>query len=398
MRPTPSRIALAGALAASIAATTLVACQLIVGVKDDPGAPLLPARPPPVDGGPTPGDPCAHARPPPKPTVNDGNDANELVFAARKVAVGQRVDGGGPIGFDLDGVCSCENAPRDAAAPRTLCKLPPGVNLCPPDKPLDDPFGRDLGGVNAFQPLALLNVDKSASIDGQLEQGQRGLLVTVTGYNGKANDTSVGVSFQLSPGTTKRGTCGDASAPLPDAGDGLQRYQPCWDGNDEWSQASSSQAGRTLDGYVTNYELVVEDKIGTTKVFAGIGTIEIEMAGPVFQATLVPPAGGKPWLLDGVLAGRIDANATLKTVGALLDPLGKVQYLCEQTVGVYPIARDAVCGARDISFRGADPDATCDGISVAVGFVLEGAKKGATVTPMPPPVFECDAGQALRCP
>lgn len=392
MRLTPTRLAFAAALAASI-----IACQLIVGVKDDPGVALFPERPPGVDGGPTPGDPCAHARPPPKPEVNDGTEENELVFAARKVAVGQRIDGGAPIGFDLDGVCSCANAPPDAATPRTLCKLPTGVNLCPADTPSDDPFGRDLGGANAFSPLRVLNLDKSASIDGQLERGQRGLLVLVSGYNGKANDTRVGVSFLLSPGATKPGGCGDASAPLPDAGDGVQRYEPCWNGNDEWSQGPGGQGGRTLDGYVTNYELVVEDPIGTTKVFAGIGSIEVEMAGPVFQATLVPPAGGKPWLLDGVLAGRIDANATLATVGALLDPIGKTQFLCEQPAGIYAVARDNICRARDISFRGADPDRTCDGISASVGFLLEGAKKGPSVTPTPLPVFECDAGQVLRC-
>ena len=387
-----SRLGLGGAIAAS----TLLACQLLVGVKDDPGAPLLPERPPAVDGGPTPGDPCVHARPPPKPTVNDGNEELELVFAARKVAIGKRVggnDGGQAIGFDLDEVCSCENAPRDAAAPRTLCKLPPGVDLCAPGKPTDDPFGRDLGVVQATGQLSTA-FDQSASIDGQLERGERGLLVLVSNYNGKANDSLVRVSFALAAGPTKQGACGDASAPLPDAGDGVQRYQPCWDGNDEWPVLEGN--ARTLDGWVNNYELVVEDPKGSTKVYLGIGSIQVELAGPVFQATLVPPASDKPWVLDGVLAGRIDANATLATVGALVDPLEKPGLICEHTIA-YGIARSNLCAARDIPFRGEDPTRTCDGISAVVGVRLEGARKGPFMPAPPTPITECDAASILRC-
>lgn len=380
---------------AALAGSTLFACQLIVGVKNDPGVALLPDRPPIPDGGPSRDDPCEHARPPPMPTVNDGNEEMELVFAARKVALGQRVggnDGGEAIGFDLDGICSCENAPLDAAAPRTLCKVPTGTSLCSAGSPSDDRFGRDLGAIQALAPLSTA-FDTSGSVNGQFERGDRGLLVTVQNYNGKANDPLVRVSFALSAGLIAKGSC-DASTPLDDAGDKVQRYTPCWEGSDAWSVVQEN--ARFVDGWVNNFELVVEDAKGSTKAFVGIGSIALELAGPAFQATLVPPTAGRPWVLDGVLAGRVDADALLATLGVLSDPVDKSGRLCEHPL-TYGLAQSNLCPARDIPFNTDDPERTCNGIAVAVGVRFEGAKKGTFVTPQPPPVFECAAGQLLRC-
>ncbi len=402
MRLSAPRVVFAAATAASF----LFACQLIVGVKDDPGVPQLPDRPPQADGGDGGGlpdvvDRCKHADPPPPPATDEGGDDLKLVFATRKIAIGARTgeagDAGEEIGFDLDGVCSCENRPPSGGV---VCKAP--GDPCPPGAPSDDPRGRDLGGINALKPfrdLALL--DKSASIDDQLERGQRGFLVVVSGYNGKANDKDVQVLIRLSPGTTVQGAC-PGSQPIPDVGDGIRRFNPCWDGNDLWS-VTNADGTRGLPAYVNNYELVVIDKTGTTDVYLGIGALQIGMSRPIFQATLTPPTGGK-WTLNGVLAGRVNAAEALAVLGELVDPLSSPNVqprprLCDPSSKTsYGLLRDRLCATRDINYTGeADPAKACDGISFAVGVALEQAKVGAPVTPAPIDAGGCPPAGLLRC-
>lgn len=88
----------------------------------DSGADVAPAE------AATPTDPCSHATYPPPPLKDDDPVAEVPSFAVavREESVTGAIDGGAPIGFDLDGVCSCFADTSTAHAAEPSCIAPEG--------------------------------------------------------------------------------------------------------------------------------------------------------------------------------------------------------------------------------------------------------------------------------
>jgi hypothetical protein len=216
-----------------------------------------------------------------------------------------------------------------------------------------------------------------------------GFLVWLSSYNGQADDSEVVLST-----VTSTGIVTDA-----DAG---TRSPPKWDGTDEWSVDPMSVVGSpvvnesgyhytptvtTTAAYVTNYTLVAS--VSGVPVGLGVGTITLSHAYLVAHITPLPGVG---YRLDGQLAGRMTTRSILGLLAAFRDPLDHTQYLCGSDP-TFQAFRMSFCDSADIMF---DPmadktDASCDALSVALGFVAISARFGAEY-PQDTFIAGCDGG------
>ena len=190
--------------------------------------------------------------------------------------------------------------------------------------------------------------DRAANLfNDDIEAGARTLIVAVRDYNGAADDTDVTVGLIASEG-------------LDSASDG----GPRWDGTDMWSHTDKWLSGPTLplSGYVKDHVLVTRP----TNLVMSFGGFSLRLRLASIVGTIDPVAPGR--LLDGVVIGRGVANELIAASGQL--PVQGER--C--AISTSPLAIATICGARDIgSSAGGDASATCDSISVAMGFSAVGA-------------------------
>lgn len=351
-------------------------------------------------------DPCAHARPPgppaPEPTDDGGADLPEFELALAEL----KLDPTTTPGFDLDGVCTCDGREGTALAGRSSCARPANAVT---DCDLD-------GGVdNAVAALERDNLPPNTSLANQsnrtIATGARTLLLSVSGYNGRANDDAVVVGALLGV---------DVQAGCPDAGD-AGGWAPGRCADDTWLVAPESVvftgAQRRLPvaiatGYVRDRQLVVTFKGSVVRVPFN-DAHDIPFSNPVFSLGLVPlgvdlsprdpggapgPAEKRLWAVeDGVVAGAIAGGDVLVLLGSIQTAGGR---FC--TLPAYDTVRDQACRTFDLGTgQGtATEPPRCDALSGAARLRLVPARAGDAGTTRPT-FTGCDARKAqggFTCP
>jgi hypothetical protein len=365
-----------------------VGCQVVAGIehvaKERLAADGGPAG---SSTGPSASDPCKHARPPAPPDSDDDRDTilPPFFLAVRKFS--SAATGDGYHGFDLDNVCTCDKRPD-------TFKL--GVSSCAPKgDDCDIDGGIDNAGAKLFGTFAPLGYSPDQSVNGPIDDGSRGLLLYVTKYNGKPNDSEVFVGGMLSHGILDGSGCATTVGPNG-------RAPPGWCGHDRWTYPSeyvkngTKEPSGTGKGYVTNGSLVFQSEVPITMGFA---SATMSFGSPIVAGQL----GKKPdgtWTYDAVLAGRVLASEMLAAGGTFPDPLGGTK-LCQSAA--FGTARAAFCAAVDINHSSSFDfkEGPCDAVSMAFAFTAEQADVGelldepATTTnpcaasAVPPGTYDC---------
>lgn len=350
------------AAALAVATTGLVACQLLVGVEDEPQNPR-PEAGTAVDGaiesGADAGAPlCSHPRPPGPPASGALTPTTKHVFAVRRVKIGGYDDL--ERDFDFDDRCSCEN--REPGKSPTSCKQQ--GDPCSP--PTDDPQGRDLGGRTALGGAAALGGQlENKDVNPRFETGVSGFLITIAGYNGEPDDTLVEVGLAVSNGIKKSNkdarerSAAEACAGLEMEGG----VEPAWDGKDLWYRAGSGAA--LTQGHVRGNLVVVNGASNAYEL--SLSGQRLRQSRSVFVARIEKsPVGLK---LHGNLVGLVKANDLLAVVGTFLAPGGQDGgRLCESPL--LELFRDPICKNLDLSDE-QNPDAPCDALALAFGIEAE---------------------------
>jgi hypothetical protein len=384
-------------VAAALLPGVVVACSDVLGFHDltliDAGADASYDAPPAKDGGdasdgraqdamPEAAPGCAHAVPPGPPSTDDTPDGGgtevDILLAMSTLDLGQNAmgnyDPNHPIGFDLDGVCTCfEDAGPSCVGPRLIC---------------DTAGGRD---ESANVVLGVLAGDPNlsqAGLQSSLSEGAFGLLLHIHGYNGLANDQSVIVEYFASAGTQK------------DAGTGVWTVtpetvlEPAADGG-YVSSYIDSQA------YVNNFVLVSQlSEVFPLVLVPNLGTIHnpitLNLSGLVLAAPLVQ-AGGT-WSIDGGQMGaRWPTSMALYDLHTIQDPVNPSLSLCGTDTTYTALVTD-ICGNADIaaSQNAADAAAPCSALSVGLGFNAAPAQMGGSYEPTAVGV-DCPDGWAPSC-
>lgn len=356
--------------------------------------------PPPAEGGvdaapapdALPPDPCRHAFPPGEPATDDDTIAEVPPFtlAVKEASVKGTIDGGAPIGYDLDDVCSCFAEPTTAHAGEPSCVAREGGSAaCDGDGGVDN----GLGGLLAAYPEFLGSSSNS---------GGPTLLIKIAKYNGRANDREVFVTVVASPGIYDPSGCG------PPAGDaGAGPFTPTWKGCDRWTVdpdyvlPGTTEPASFVSAYVVDHVLVMRPTTKPT-TFLVAGTA-FPLTGTRVSARLVAlddqlrpivpaPAVGTRFAMDeGVLSGRAATSDLLRTLaGSLAQQDGGP--LCGTPAFFEAVKTKFVCPGADV-LRAPTADfttASCDAISVASAFTavpaLFGERRSLDPTPCGDPM------------
>jgi len=367
--------------AAAALASLLVACQLLVGVKDEeenlrPVSSADGGADANAEGGPAP-DPCPHGLPPGPPATAPAQPERRHVLAVKSILMGGYSDL--PRAFDFDRLCTCANRDeRNGNTRHTSCKAPKG-DRCDERRPNDDSEGRDLGGLNAFNRddiffnSVITGVERD-DVNAKFDQGLLGFVMTMEGYNETPNDTKVDISFTLSSGIERTGDAGivrppgEACAALNDAG-----VKPLWEaGVDTWYTSGSASQGKA--GWVTEGLLVV-DNVGTSYTLP-IGAQTLRQESPVFVGKVTPD--GPRVSVRGNLVGIVSATSLLNLIGAFRDPINTNVKICESDAGLINNVKASICDARDLLERSTDPNRECDAFAIAIGIDLIEVQSGPT--------------------
>jgi len=321
------------------------------------------------------------------------------VVAVHAVDFGEKDLSQGPqIGYDLDGVCTCQGE-------ESVCRPPSWAT--PP--PCDGPDGRDNSAAALFAQISLFNPsDSSTAWTSEIQSGSWSILVRVRDYNGMANDRHVRVAL------------------YPSAGLGmdpcLASSTPAWDGTDRWpvtvfalkggaggsgaaggaGGAGGSGAGTagcgggaSQHGYDVDTPLYEDTGAFVTGgvVVANLPTVDlvvargsertvIRLTAGFLTAKIEPTATGDGWVLtQGLLVGRWKVTDFFMMLSHLITPGG--QPLCTNNMAYAPI-KTLACPMVDIASVLSGPTTPCDAISLAIAFETAPALIGAVdLSPMP---------------
>jgi hypothetical protein len=363
------RLALALGLG-MLAAGALAACSAIWGFQDL--SPLPPdasttdghtdvkqedvaTEPDVMDSG------CIPAIPPPPPdggAVADAEADVRLVFALHTLDLG--LDEKDLIGFDLDKVCTCPG--------RSSCVLPPSSFT---GYACDRAGGRDIGSARLFGALGVGDPNLSETkLNEDINDGKFTFLISVSEYNGQANDPTVTLAFFNSPG-------------MPDGGP-----PPAWDGSDVWPVYKDNVVGGRQPNYVsafTDYQAYVSNYVLVGRFLppfyvrlspnAGHNDnyLELPLSDTLMTIPLVPDDAGAG-IDGGIFGGRLASHDLLSSVSVLEDDAG---FYCGSS-SVYALLVTQVCPFQEIMANPSrdNTNASCDAISFAIGFTAASAQLG----------------------
>ena len=337
-------------------------------------------------------DPCEHVLPPARPVGKDAQSPSQpkLSFALSHLALvaGNRES----LGFDLDGVCTCDPRPGTARG---------GASSCVPRKPeqmlCDGPGGRDNGAAALFSLIYSNKPDSSVDVgfDISAREGVESLLIDLDEYDGTEADPQVFVSLLDTPGLDPPSDC-DAGVPRGDGGvNGSGEPRPAWDGCDAWQVGQNSLLGETprtftRNAWVTGGTLVA--RFGTLPI--RIGAVEVVLFDAVFRVDLRRNETTRlPRLANGVIAGRVQGNDLVRAFGEQM--LGGKPF-CQQS-STYTTFRATACNTLDLS-GSSDAQAPCDSMSFSLEFEGELARHGQKAPSAVMPSACADAGVATDCP
>jgi hypothetical protein len=405
----------------------LVACQVIVGIDDHHFTTVAPEAAtivgPPPDGA-TATLTCAKGvGPVQRPQAVDKADLLPIVFAMRNASFGAKGKNGDVVGFDLDGVCTCDPADVSVHEGGVSCVPPAKPDLmgsCDDDGGIDNAVGHLVDGFSAVPGFA----SPDNSINSAITCGRQTLLYTLSNYNGLANDPSVVISAVVALGIHEPhadgGELDGAACNVTEADfEAGAAYPAKFDGTDSWSPTNATPP-EIGTGWVTNFQLVFDGRSHGSEnahllpIF--LGSHIVTVGSPVFVAHLIPLGesgevlqtdsagnilgnGGKAssFRLDnGRLAGRTSTSDMLAAVGSIR--LGGTSDLCAQKAP-YCIVKSAVCNAAD-SMKLPSSDFTgqgCDALSIVLQFDAVVAKQGGSLPLTPGSDAGCGANFTDDC-
>jgi len=298
------------------------------------------------------------------------------------------------IGFDLDGVCT--NSPTCLTNnPVVSCKptgaaVPYDGNYC-----RDNTFGRleqQASTVTAIGGTYGLNDD---AFDCALCVGDYNFLIKISNYNGQTDDDEVRIDLYPSPGL-ETPLPSDCSSPT------WRMHSVCFNSGNPFTirdtAVAQPQGGPMLPdaivndpkAYVRGGYIVAQLPANTLFWFPGYNA----------PATAFPLSFAQA-LVAGRLAKAQDGTWTIQdgTIGGVAteqDILNGFQLIgfCPSTEPMnYPLVKSELHGYLDILASGkADPNTTCDSISVGIGFTAAQATAGKLVH-IPDPVPCTPKGQ-----
>lgn len=367
-----SRAATVLTLTGVVALLGAAACVSLAGLSGDQSGPEQPDAAadatPGADASPP--DPCRHSLAPPEPAADDDTttEVPPFVLAVREVSVKGAIDGGAPIGFDLDDTCSCFGDPTTAHGGQPSCAPRDGGSAtCDGDGGTDNA----LGGLLAAYPEFLAG---SAATGGGAS-----LLIKIAKYNGRANDREVFIAIVASPGIYDSSGCGDAGAA------GMGPYSATWRGCDRWAVDPNYVLPGTTEpaafgsAYVADHVLVLRPSAKPTAFL--VGNTAFPLTGTRVAARLVavddamvpivpaPAVGTRFRLEEGVLSGRA-ATADLLRAFAASQARSNGGPLCGTPNFYDAVKAQFVCPGADVmSATNKDfTQATCDAVSLATAF------------------------------
>jgi hypothetical protein len=325
---------------------------------------------------------CADCRTPPAPPANGvSGDGAGVVLAISQLYLGDTRRDGTPdasawkqFGYDLDGIKSTQKTAEH-------CK--PAGDATDATVKTDGDGGIDNSfGLNLMPILDGLAPGVSTTINESLAEGSFAMLLEVE---------------KLGSGTDYVG--------LPAAvyfGAQLG-HAPAWDGSDAWpvfcelmQDCQASGTKQIADGntsrvkfpasYVASRTWVSGSKTSITLTLSVQGSsFTIDIGQAILTADLESgnPASGAT---NGIIAGVID---TEQLVGTLAQVSGRLSTsLCEGPT--LESVKNNVRAASDLMKDGTqDPDATCDGISIGIGFEMKPAKLGDVLDAVEPTPDPC---------
>ncbi len=303
-------------------------------------------------GGGSGGDVCEHTSYPEPPKDHDLGGEQEFVVAMNSIGLGETLET--RVGVDLDRQCTCLGEGPSCVAPPNA-----GDNECDFDGGVDSNFSRLMTLLAAFSSGT---ISSSAYSQGALD-GRWSVLLRVRGYNGAVDDDQVEVAVFTTPGFP------------PDE-------VPLWDGTDEWPIASTSvgASGSTeepkfvsLSGYVRDGILVAPLPSLPLIFNTGFSYLPFDITGGFIMGTIVEQAG-ETALTNGLIAGRFTMESMFQSLSEFRNGAGMP--ICRGD-SYYDSVKILVCNLRDISSEVPGPGASCDSISMGVGFTAQPAKLGA---------------------
>jgi len=281
------------------------------------------------------------------------------------------------IGYDLDGVCTC------CGAPPSCTQFPSSKENC------DDDAGRDNTGIKLFRDLGPSAQAGNQLVNQSMYNGEYGIILEITGYNGQPNDRQVTVNVFASNGMVLDGGAG-----------------PHHDGTDKWTvdprylnngtflvgmdcenNPSCVPVYSDSDAYVSCGVLVA--KTFTTQpvpfTFGGraaFGGAQMALQDPYVVGNLVQTTvfgGNVGWsITNGSVSGRWESQAALSNMASIPDPtVDSGAFLCG-TDQLYPTVKSIVCGLQDIRSTPTSDNMglPCDSLSVAFGFTASQVQLG----------------------
>ncbi len=280
------------------------------------------------------------------------------------------------LGFDLDGLCSasegCETGQFEVACD-SIGAPPPDGRSC-----RDNSFGK-----LEAEAVQLQGIGKEFGLNNDgfncaLCRGDYNFVIKISEWNGTDNDSNVRVELFPSPGiTTKPSWSCDLNAP-----EGAWKKNPCWKATDEWLAQDvgvigddpitgkarlSDPSAYVRDGYVVG-QLPADTAFwfpGESAARAYPLTLQRGVfAGHIFQKD------GKWVIEDGTIAGF--AKVTDMIDG--FEQLG----VCSGHPLYSSITFFVNGGADSLATGAVSPDATCDAVSVGIGFNAREAKVAKT--------------------
>jgi hypothetical protein len=355
--------------------------------------------------------PCVPALPPQRPAADDASVAGTFsgVAAMQAIDVGYGFgtsEAGAPTitansplapyGWNLDNTCTCQGSPPGGPS----CSQAAGTK-----ENCDDEAGRDHIALELFRVLTVTAETGSETANLAMHNGQYGLLIQITGYNGSMNDEQVTVALYASNGVA-----------APDGGTPAPKHN----GNDNWTVDPGYVMGglgligtncdsnnpacmpqfADTDAYVTNGVMVAN--LGTVPLTFGsqpnIGGAVMLLHDVLLVGTLVQTGisgGDVGWgITNGSVSGRWETSELLSNLSTIPDPKYPGSYFCGADP-VYPLFKAGICALQDIasdkSNDNSDPLAPCNALSMAFGFMAEPARLGAVMS-VAPALAGCEDG------
>jgi hypothetical protein len=308
------------------------------------------------------------------------------------------------FGYNLDGVCTCDDAGLANIGVGPSCKPPfPGVQQ---SATCDAPGGRDLGGIKGIGPYfqeALAGAGSGNGLDDRIATGQVSFLFRVRNLPDGNNGSGVGVEFFNASGLFEK-----LGAPQAD-GSTLGNVAPKWDGTDSWainctqsgaacaSKYELPDAGAVASAYLDRNAYVRDGQLVahflTLLLDFNYTDILLTNAVMVAKVTNDPDAGGRG--LVGQIAARLPLRELFKSLAAVtIGGKNNAEYVCGNSLA-FTTARPQICQSLDLmadpSQDNADPLQNCNALGVAFEFTASPAQFAYHVDPGPY-VRACDGG------